>query len=55
VSTNLTTGEYLKLNFLYPTIFYSIWMFCYFIVNFIISWEIIEKRKYNTLYLWFAS
>ena len=53
VTMDLTTSEYLRLNLWNPTIFYGIWLFFYFIVNFVIAWSVIEKEKYNTLYLWF--
>jgi hypothetical protein len=29
-------------------------MACYWPINFIISYERIKARKYNTLYFWFA-
>lgn len=36
-----------------PLIFYFTWLFCYAIVNFVISYEKIKSKNYNTLFLWF--
>jgi hypothetical protein len=54
ISKDLTAESYFKLMLTNPLIFYFSWLICYAIVNFVISYEKIRSKNYNTLYLWFS-